>query len=275
MKIHTAKLLATVACFALLFSSAATTEAGLVDGLWNALFGCGGCSGGGAAYYGPSGGCSSGGCGVSTYYAPVRWSNCSPCDSGCSTCSIGTCDPCVSGNCSVGSSAGTSSESTSGGDSTWKGKSGEPRTYDPKSERDLGTPEKPRTKPDAGLDRGNSKPNVLNEDGESAGAFKPPISSGDTGTVSPAGEKTPINPKAGKKSVPVPRIGDDDEDKDKDAQRKLPKVNLDEKIAWRPAPERKRVELKPQVANARLIRVPEYARTDWLPVTTDANVARK
>jgi hypothetical protein len=54
----------------------------------------------------------------------------------------------------------------------------------------------------------------------------------------------------------------------------LPTLNLDEKIAWRPAPERKRVSARPRIGNARLIRVPAYPKSEWTPVDADAKVAR-
>ena len=56
---------------------------------------------------------------------------------------------------------------------------------------------------------------------------------------------------------------------------KAPTISIDEKVAWRSAPVRKRIEVRTHTANARLVRLPAYPKSEWLPVDIDSKVASK
>jgi len=86
------------------------------------------------------------------------------------------------------------------------------------------------------------------------------------------GDSVPVRPK-GKKSPEAPSIPADDEAGSGAGH--LPTLNLDEKVAWRSPPERKRMALKVRTANARLVRVPAYPKSDWTPVEPESKVAKK
>lgn len=294
MTFHPAKLLASVVCSSTLLGAMAAPADACC--FLDCLFGC--CRPSGpapcATYYGPSyaggcatgncgsGGCSTGNCGTTTYYGPSwfgssAWSSCSPCGVGCapcgSSCSSG-CAPCGSGGCSTGECALGQSPVNEPANDKWQ-KKGTPKTFgDPEPAN--GANPMPRTKPESGLDgegvtgsgEGTSQSNKFQSPVNGAG--EPIQQTGANGAE--AGESTPITP-GNKKTGPVaPKIP---EDNDGNGAGQLPTLNLDGKVASRAAPERKRITLKPRVAQARLVRVPAYPKSDWVPVDTDAKVAKK
>lgn len=286
MMSRAAKLLGSVVCStSLLGAMAAPADACC---FLDCLFGCGRpCGGGGCpptAYYGPTvGGCSTGSCGTSTYYGPSWFapsycgSACSPCGSSCGPCGSSCssdCGPCAGGSCSSGDGARGQSPSGPPVNEQWRSK--ENKTYgDPPNGTNPGASD--RTKPETGLE-GNGTTPEEKAGGNSTGAFKAPVT-GDGGDVQQTGgENTgteqviPITPGKKKVGPTAPRIPDDNEE---NGSGRLPTLNLDEKVASRAAPERKRVTLKANVANARLIRVPTYPKSEWTPVDADAKVAKK
>lgn len=291
MRFPAAKLIATVVCSLSLLGAAVQPAQACC--FLNCLFGwCGGprcgsgCGPGYSSYYGPvygggcnSGSCSTGSCGT-TYYAP---SSCSSCAStpGCSTCGG---DPYASSSCPDGSCAGSTVASPIN-EPEWRRpvKKGNP-TYGPNDpdsgplggSGSDGTGNGSRTKTESGLD---AKPDNLN-DADDTRAFKPPRGGQGSGIEQAGAESnlhpsTPVNPKGGKKGPRTPAFPDDDEKDKEDGNSRLPTLNLDEKVAWRPAPERKRVELTRRVANARLIRVPAYPNSGWVPETPESKIAKK
>jgi hypothetical protein len=279
MKIIAARLMAPLACSLILGGVAAVPiEAGIVPCIWNTLFGPGCGSGGNCgANYGPGayggGGCSSGNCGTA-YYAPGNCGACAPCGgSACAPCAGSACAPYSSGDCVPRGQSPAAPRV----DDQWKKK----RTFDQEESSGVngggagstgGAGSSGRTIPDSGLDGTKKKPDGLQDDGESTEAFKKPAE-GEAAEIEPTGGSapTPVHPK-GKKSPSPPKIPDDN---DESGSLRAPSINLDEKIAWRAAPERKRATIKKDVANARLIRLPAYPRSDWLPVDPESNVARK
>lgn len=83
----------------------------------------------------------------------------------------------------------------------------------------------------------------------------------------------PVTPKARVKAPDLPAIVvPEDEEKDSG---KVPVLKLDEKVASRAAPERRRIVLQPQTTNASLTRIPAYPKSDWTAVESDSKVAKK
>lgn len=289
MRIRAVKWLAAAVCsLSLSLVSATPSEA-----CWG-LFGCGrGCGYGYGSFYGPVyspmsyGGCGSGGCGVSSYYAPVgcgSCGSCGPCGSVCgSSCGSVCGSSCTGGNCSLGSDGNLSPMPDSGSSATpWQPKKKTPdSTYESNSgatgsEGTEGTGTSIRTSPKSGL--GNDSGGSLGEEerfSKPTRANKPEAGEAKGESEGASGEEsTPVNPKGtGTKNTPkLPKapLGDDGA-----GAQELPKLNLDEKIAWRPAAERKRLEPKSNVANARLVRLPAYPKSDWLPVEPESKLAKK
>ncbi len=216
------------------------------------LFGCCGRGCGYRSYYGPRyvGWGYGYGCG-SSCYSPC-WgggcspcgTGCSPCGSGCSPCATAGCGTCASGDCSLGAPATNSAAPNA----DWQKKKtyAEPAPADPK-----GTGSS-----DSGSSRINSE-SGLNDDGDDG--------------IQPAGatqDGTPVLPK--RKKDPAVKKADDAE-----GAGKAPTISIDEKVAWRSAPVRKRVEVRTHTANARLVRLPAYPKSEWLPVDSDSKVASK
>jgi hypothetical protein len=267
MKFPAAKLLATVVVsVSLLGASAAPAEACC---FLNWLFGpcCGSPCGspcGPTSYYGPvsSSGCSSGTCGTTAYYSPFSWggwSSYSSSGAGCSPCGSGSC---ASGDCAVSPPANTQ----------WQSKE-KPRTFDESGTgANLGDEgELKRTRPESGLDGDKGQRN----DGANLRFQNPRLRNGAeierTRAEEPTGKFVPVTPRGGTKSPKLLPLPEDDEP----AADRPPVINLDEKVASRPAPERKRIALKPIVANARLVRLPAYPKSDWTAVDSDTKVAKK
>lgn len=269
MKLHAAKLLATVLCVSSVWgASAAPAEAFIFPWCW----GGGGCS--------PCGS----GCGYGTYYGPVSYgyggcgpcgSACSPCGSSCSPCTVGcapcggysscapcgtsscapcggvsSCAPCASGDCTLGPAS----------DDKWRSK--EPRTYRPDAP-DLGQPGNlGRTEGDAGLNEGDTSRETRKVTPRPA---PPPSSTEDNkGAVLPISPRLNIGP-----SVPAAS-------RDRDvAVPKLPTMSFDDKIAARPAPERKRLQTGHAIGEARLVRQTVLPNSGWAPVEPDSKIAKK
>jgi hypothetical protein len=268
MKIPATKWFATIALAMAAFSVAlASTEAEACCGLFRWCGG--GCYGG--AYYGPRmGGCGPAGCG-GAFYGPFGWRRCPPpCATGCDPCGSVACAPCGSGDCAIGPSATDTIAPSANED--WQKK----KTYAPEngSGSALGEPGRPpRTNADSGLgDAG--KPRELQ--GSGSDDFKPAkqsdesdTSGGESSSDSESKSNSRGSSKSGRKGPGAPRIDDGSN------SRKAPTINLDEKVAWRSAPARTRIESRPHVANASLVRLPAYPKSDWLPVESESKVASK
>jgi hypothetical protein len=142
----------------------------------------------------------------------------------------------------------------------WKAKD-KKRTYAPEDATGSGTGESgsARIDSDSGLN--------TDDDGIQ------PTAGTESGTDSAAGKSrsqkvTPVFPKS-KKGPPASKA-------DEGANSgKVPTISIDEKVAWRSAPVRKRIEVRTHSANARLVRLPAYPKSEWLPVDSDSKVASK
>lgn len=295
MKIRAVRWLVSLACPVAMMLAAAPADAGIIPGIWNVLFGpCGGGCGPGycaptQSYYAPSycgyGGCGPSGCGVSscgpsscgsggcgTVQSYYGWGNCgyscAPCGSSCSPCTV-ACAP--SSNCAVppaSSAAGGNSSIKPLPDDGWKNR----KTYEGTESAPGATNAAPpanRTDADTGLPPNGRRTNPLNDDETKSGALRvsPP---GDAAGEAKSATEEPETPAGTRKTPMPPKIPLDD----KDAHRISP-INLDEKIAWRPTAVRKRLEIEPGRGNARLIRIPLYAKSDWKPVGDATNVAKR
>ena len=211
-------------------------------------------------YYGPSwGGCGPYGCGTS-YYAPVAYSGCSTCGPVCSPCGpcatcapcggVG-CAPCAGGNCAAGGCSSIPNDQ-------WQKKS----TYD-QGDTGAGTGDA------SGGNRTKSETDGAGTSGNSQdGDFQPVNRAGGTSAGGTSGGSTSSGSKAGNKG-PNPQKIDDDQN----GARKAPTINIDEKVAWRSPPTRTRVESRPHVGNARLVRLTAYPQSEWLPADGEAKIA--
>lgn len=271
MRLRAAKWLAMslVSLSAFAFASG-STEAEACCGLWQALFGwCGGCRSQ-CSPCGPAmGGCGPSGCPTASYYGPVVYGRCSPCAPSCSPCGIAS-GGCATGDCSVGSSSvGVPTAPPPEPNDKWN-KSTRPRTYAPGSENapdsDLG--------PSGPIERSGS--DRLNQQDDQT--FKKtrtgddPDAIDDQGNASPASKTNDSNSsKAGRKGPPSPKAS---EAEAPDSSR-APTISVDDKVAWRTAPARTRLETRPRTASARIVRLPAYPKTDWLPVEGDSKIAKK
>ena len=208
------------------------------------------------------------------YCGPIGWGRCAPpcgvaCDpcgsAACAPCGGVACAPCGSGDCAIGTSTGDPIAPAANED--WQKK----KTYsDPTppngSSSGLGEAGRPRTSVDNGLNS-TGKTRELNTDGEK---FEPATKIDETeegGGALGGGSKS--GSKSGKKGPDAPRIDDGSN------TRKAPTINLDEKVAWRSAPTRTRIAARPQAVDARLVRLPAYPPSNWLPVESESKVASK
>jgi hypothetical protein len=98
------------------------------------------------------------------------------------------------------------------------------------------------------------------------------LNNGNGGVSKAANEGDSVKGK--QKSPKVPAATDGDENKD-DSRRGPTLISVDEKVAWRAAPVRSRLGVKVQPATARLVRVPAYPKTEWLPVDSESKLAKK
>jgi len=234
------------------------------------LFGCGGGCGYRSyyGYYGPRwGGWGSYGYGAS-YYAPVAYSGCSTCGPVCSPCGPCStcapcggmgCAPCAGGNCAGGNCAvgGTTSPAPIPNDQ-WQKKNtyAEPAPGDTGSRTDDAT--KKRTDSDTGLNGADASTNSQDGDGSD---FQPVNKAG--GTSSGSSSST------GGKKGPNPQKADEGGE----GARKAPTISIDEKVAWRSPPTRTRVESRPHLGNARLVRLAAYPQSEWLPADSETKIA--
>ncbi|MFN0056748.1 MAG: hypothetical protein ACKV0T_31780 [Planctomycetales bacterium] len=285
MKFPVAKLIATLVCSVSLLGAVVqpTQACCFLDCLFSWCGGCRpACSPCATSYYGPVGcassGCSTGSCGATTYYSPSWWGGSSSCSS-CSPCGVAG-SSCASGDCSVNDNLGAPANQD------WKKNQKPPKTYgtDGTSGTEgngTGTESgSGRTDSDPGLDGSNDgdEQDSIRGAGGNRTTRRGAAGTGggsdieQVGGQSDGGPSAPIPVKPRKKKEPTPpTIPEDDEEE----SRSVPRLNLDEKVAWRSAPERKRITLKPHVANARLVRRAEYPKT---PVNSDlpvSNVAKK
>jgi len=103
---------------------------------------------------------------------------------------------------------------------------------------------------------------------DSAGGFQKPVrttdETDDENDVTPAANKV----KPGRKSPPLDKANDDQ------GSTRPVTINLDEKVAWRTAPARTRLDIHPRAMNARLVRVPAYPKSDWMPVEGESKIAK-
>jgi hypothetical protein len=271
MKLRAAKWLAmslvTLSAFA--FASAAT-EAEACCGLFQCLFGwCGGCRSQ-CSPCGPAmGNCGPSGCSTGSYYGPVVYRGCAPCASSCAPCAS-SCSPCgiasagcASGDCSLGSSSTTMPPAP---------------TPEPNDNWDRKKQKKTFADPDADLGP-NGRPagsgSQLNKEDDSAfkkARTEEAEATDEQGSLSPASKKSDsASSKASRKGPPPPKA---DVKEDPDSSR-APTISVDEKVAWRDAPARTRVETRPRTVSARIVRLPAYPKSDWLPVEGESKVAKK
>lgn len=198
-------------------------------------------------YYGPMSRCGSGcwsGC----------QSGCAPCGLACSACDSG-CSPCASGGCGVAPASG---KLTPTPDPKWNPSQ---RTYAPESNSNGTNGAAARTQADSDIDHETRKAEEAAQEkaNEKEAADNEGAAAGRSGSAK------------GRKKGPA--IDPVDETEEQTAV-PVPTVSIDEKIVWRPAPIRKRSEPHHNVANARLVRLPAYAKSGWLPADA-SNVASK
>lgn len=267
MRLTAAKWFATAVLSLSAFGMASTSTDAEACCFFRNLFGCcgGGCGGGYGAYYGPR----SWGCG-SSCYAPAC-GTCAPCGPTCSPCGPSGCGTCDSGNCSVGSP----SSLTPVPNEKWQKKTyAEPAPADATGGGDSDPP-RTRTKPESDLNSGAaSRGQLQNFDDD---GLQPATSVNAGGTDSVSGDsgskvKSPASSKGNKKGPPAAKV----DDASGQSSGKPPTISIDEKVAWRSAPARKRIEARSHdVANVRLVRLPAYPKSDWLPVESESKVAAR
>lgn len=243
MKRAAVKMLATLACSLAAWSGVASPgEAGVIPWVYNAVFGpsynggyYGGYYGGGASY-GPVG------------YAPT-YGRCATGACGRSTyygpvawsgCCVPACAPCGSacgpaGCGSVATTMGSSGCTSSPTAAPNNTPAGPPPTYEGDNSPRPPRPASADPNWDATKDRTGA---------EGEGKFEAP-----------------------RRPATAPKIPED--------EAKSRVLNLDEKVAWRPTTSRERLPLQTGYANARVIRTPTYAKTDWVPVPASAKIASK
>ncbi|MBS0261803.1 MAG: hypothetical protein JSS02_07585 [Planctomycetes bacterium] len=256
MRFPSAKVTAlSVVSMAAFACASVATQADACCGFFAALFGCGGCSTSccrpACAPCSPCGSspCGPAGCPTTTYYGPVVYgSGCSTCDSPCAT------GNCATGNCAVSSTVGNSSAPPDADPKFTPKKSGAPKTY---------------------RDDDNSR--TGNEPANGDGASRQLNQSDNVSLQKNSGEEDATgagdSPKT-KKSPAVPKA-DGGEDGANGSRRGPTIINLDDKVAWRSAPTRTRVGVKPSTATARLVRLPSFPKTEWQPVESEEKVAKK
>ncbi len=275
MRFRAAKWIAmsVVTTVAFAFASVAT-EADACCGFFSCLFGCGGC---GPRCCPPP--CGPSGCSTGTLYGPVVYNNCAPCATGCSPCATGNCSTgncstgnCLTGNCTVDSTVGGSMTAPAPDpDPNFKAKqkSGAPSTFRD-GDSDLGTSgSMPRTDSDTKTDDGASR---LNKRDGNIG-FQTPRNAANTDGDAADDDAGSRSGASKKKSPGVPRAKDGDEGSG-DTRRAPTIISVDEKVAWRAAPVRTRMGAKTQTASARLVRLPAYPKSEWLPVDADSKIAK-
>jgi hypothetical protein len=180
------------------------------------------------------------------------------------------CAPCDSGTCS----AADPSKLTPVPNDQWEKKN---KTYaDPPAPGDTetgsgGTGQRTGTETD---ETDSARQKQLQED--EADAFQPVNKGTESDTGAADGEsatksRNPASSKGSKKGPSTPKI----DEKDGQGTGKVPTINIDEKVAWRSPPTRTRIENRQHVAGTRLVRLPAYPKSDWLPVEAESQVARR
>jgi len=254
--------------------SASTSQAGLFPCLWDALFGncCGGCffpspCGAGACgttyYYGPA--CAGGNCGVVTSAA------CAPCG-----------QPALSADCVLSPVPAASGAATQSPSDPWKKRK---QTYSEENGKGAAKAGS-GSETDDFRSRSGSGGARQDEQDSTRTDFKP-VTGDDAGG---AAESTPIQPRdsnsgGSKQKAPGAKFREDDEvdadapptgnEKSSKTLQPRPKVDLDAKVAWRPAPPRQRLELKSASDERHLVRRPAYPKSNWVDSGDPAAVARK
>ena len=247
MKFISAKWIALSVVTTVAFACASSsTTADACCGFFSCLFGCGGGSSCCRPAY-PCSPCGPSGCATTTYYGPV---GCGSCYSG--SCSTGNCATgnCATGNCAISDSTGVPSPVA---DPTFKKKG----TYS--NENSLGS--------EGTIERNDSdqKKKIQGTDTR----FQSPTRTEEK-EESPSGNKDSTR----RKSPAAPRA-DSGDDNDEEQGRRAPLINLDDRVAWRSAPVRTRSVSKTQTASARINRVSNYPKSEWIPVGEDSKVAKK
>jgi hypothetical protein len=234
---------------------------------------------GGYAYgLGGCNSCSGGACG--SYYGGYGMSSC--CDTCGGPCGYGgSCSNCAGGDCQLGAPAGPVTPDPSAAQpqapySDMGTQSGEshPTTRNPPPDSDLG----PRTIPEDDPDRatpGTTTPRP---------SFRPatPPAEGNTPVTPPENNNPtpPANDTESTRGEPASGASKDGagflDELDPDTKLRAPviKVDLDDKVAWKPSATRTRLGTRPSYQTARLVRIAAYpAPAAWVP--TLAEIAKK
>lgn len=281
---------------------AATTEAGLIPWVYDAVFGPVGSQrayyGGyapmtyGAAFrgYGPLGysdpccspcgpaGCSpcaTGACGIQSFYGPSYGQCCDPCSAcGIGGCGIGGCGPggcgipgcgpagCPSGQCGLPGDAFTD------GGLTPAPEGPPPVSQPPRTYRDEVPPyrdEAPSSRPAPGLDDEGFRPRSNEGFPMDTGVRRPGPA---TDEFEPPASSIP--PRSREPAPMRPTIGDDEDN----AGIRGPSLNLDGKVTWRPASTRQRLSLRPNYESVSVTRK-TAPQGKWVTRPSDSKVASK
>jgi hypothetical protein len=257
------KMFALIACVGCLVATSATsTEAGIIPFVWDVLFGpCDpACRGGG---YAPV-------CSTPSSYA------CAPSYNNCGTCYAPAnyvCNPCPPAvACAPASpkSAVPAPRPVAPLDQGWTPSAkGAPQTYAPETKGNDAKPAggaaegaaeeiRNRTRAETGLDA-TGKDRLQDDEDDAAGFQKPDRAAGSGAGEgdSSDGSSDPSSRPVNKKAPPTSKIPEETR------TRPIVPLELDSKIVWRPAAKRSRVALGSRTADARIVRVPEYARSSW------------
>ncbi len=273
MKLRAAKWLAMslVTVSAFVFASA-STEAEACCGLFQCLFGwCGGCRSQ-CSPCGPSmGSCGPSGCSTGSYYGPVVYSGCGLEQLlwSCSPCGIASAG-CASGDCSVGSSSTYSSSTTPPApapepNDVWNRKKQQKTYADPQGnskDSDLGDPGRPAGS--SNDNRGFKKARTADdtEASDEQGSLSPASKKNDSST-SKAGRKTTGRSQGERRGRFRYLTGPDD-------QRRR-----ESRLANRSGAHSGRKLVRGPLKSARIVRLPAYPKSDWLPVEGESKVAQK
>jgi hypothetical protein len=131
-----------------------------------------------------------------------------------------------------------------------------------------------RTGTENGINDGSDKSGRLQKD--EGDEFKPAKQVDESGNDTSAtggkqGHKATGPSKGPRRGPAAPRIEEDESNAGK-----RPTISIDDKVAWRSPPTRTRIVARPPIAGARLVRLPAYPKSDWLPVEeSESKVASK
>jgi hypothetical protein len=141
-----------------------------------------------------------------------------------------------------------------------------PRTYADPPETDLGKPGRPTGSGASQLKQEDERPFDKPRIGDDSDG-----SDEQGGTSSASGVKSDSNSsKASKKGPAAPKANDENP-----GSSRIPTISVDDKVAWRTPPARSRMETRPRTVSARIVRLPAYPKSDWLPVEGESKVAQK